>query len=904
MIKQLIINGKKSYDDFDLYISERTISQPKKKSIKESVPFSNVVYDFSDINGEIYWEERTLKYVFDFAELSTEEVEVAKSKALTWLMNVHDTDIYDPYIGDYHFHGSFESDSWSEDFGAGTLTINFSVYPYKISNSDTSIIEEIGDELTGSSPLIINNSASDDLESLTIYGASEQETTNGYQLVDFSSGTISTGITKSFENDVLIVTGDGSLPYQNWSKDITGVITENPSKVLHCDFENLELTDTHDGSIVQLNIAYNDDTKSYIQLCSVSGIKKPYTIPSDVSNIKSVHIAVYSSNASTSKANTIRITKPMLQFGTDKLEYEKYTGRVPSPNPNYPSEIKTIKGVSNFLPYPYVDTTKTINGITFTDVGDGSIIVNGTATANASFKLYGVSNKQVPLENKYITCGVASNSLSIRVVNNTNNTYNVVTSTNINNLFAKVDNTTYKEGYYELVVYSGHTINNIVVKPMIIDDINKTDYVPYGTWLRVDTKSPNLYNFKDKREQTSGVTIDEDGWITCTYDNSIGSKSKYLNYYTNNLDLKTNTDYIVVVEIKEVTGQGNLYPFSNHSNGGQFTSSANLDFTKLSNGLIRICKGKTRTSFSDIIYGIRSFIEFPSGKSGSITFRISVLEDITITADKFKYSSYGEDYALIDMAIYDEGGNIIGYRELCEIGDTKDEMFLDKSTNKITQRIGKFILDGSENWNISNSGTDNWYYICNISSKIITANLHNANVELDRKAIALSNLYLNSDVGNANTNKGMALFSNGTTTTNIRIREEVEGTIEEFKTRLSEQNLIGYGILATPVEINNEPIILPKTFDDGTIITINDELEVEIDVTYNEKKTLIIDNVSSHRVTPTIMVEGDLTIELNNTSYGLSTGTYNNGLYLESGINEVILRGTGKIKFSYVEEVL
>ena len=31
MIKQLIIGGKKSYDDFGLLIASRNISQPKKK---------------------------------------------------------------------------------------------------------------------------------------------------------------------------------------------------------------------------------------------------------------------------------------------------------------------------------------------------------------------------------------------------------------------------------------------------------------------------------------------------------------------------------------------------------------------------------------------------------------------------------------------------------------------------------------------------------------------------------------------------------------------------------------------------------------------------------------------------------------------------------------------------------
>ena len=42
----------------------------------------------------------------------------------------------------------------------------------------------------------------------------------------------------------------------------------------------------------------------------------------------------------------------------------------------------------NLIPYPYKNTTLTTNGITFTDNGDGSITINGTATANAFFEIH------------------------------------------------------------------------------------------------------------------------------------------------------------------------------------------------------------------------------------------------------------------------------------------------------------------------------------------------------------------------------------------------------------------------------------------------------------------------------------------------------------------------------------
>ncbi len=41
----------------------------------------------------------------------------------------------------------------------------------------------------------------------------------------------------------------------------------------------------------------------------------------------------------------------------------------------------------NLIPYPYRDKTKTVNGVTFTDNGDGSVTVSGTPTDSATFSI-------------------------------------------------------------------------------------------------------------------------------------------------------------------------------------------------------------------------------------------------------------------------------------------------------------------------------------------------------------------------------------------------------------------------------------------------------------------------------------------------------------------------------------
>ena len=141
MIKldQLIIGNVSSYDDYEASVKERAVSQPKKKSIKESVPFSNKTYDFSKINGEVYWEERTLEYVFEITADSPEELEEKKLGFLSWIMNVFEEEIYDPFIEDYHFFGSYEDMEVDDsEIEKSTITVTFKVYPYKIANAKKS----------------------------------------------------------------------------------------------------------------------------------------------------------------------------------------------------------------------------------------------------------------------------------------------------------------------------------------------------------------------------------------------------------------------------------------------------------------------------------------------------------------------------------------------------------------------------------------------------------------------------------------------------------------------------------------------------------------------------------------------------------------------------------------------
>lgn len=139
MIDQLIIGNKASHDDYDATLKERHVGAPKKKVIKETVPFSNITYDFSKINGELYWEERALEYIFEIIARTPQEMESKKAAFSAWVMNVMGESIYDPYEPDWHYLGTFDDIAYDDDETSEktTVTVTFSAYPYKIANNQT-----------------------------------------------------------------------------------------------------------------------------------------------------------------------------------------------------------------------------------------------------------------------------------------------------------------------------------------------------------------------------------------------------------------------------------------------------------------------------------------------------------------------------------------------------------------------------------------------------------------------------------------------------------------------------------------------------------------------------------------------------------------------------------------------
>ena len=105
-MRGITIDSKHSYNDYGLIVKSTEYGTIKKKLVRATVPYSNVVYDFSELNNTENFEEQELKYTFEFAEFDLEDMEQTTQTVITWLLGANNgTLIYDDISDGYHYVG-------------------------------------------------------------------------------------------------------------------------------------------------------------------------------------------------------------------------------------------------------------------------------------------------------------------------------------------------------------------------------------------------------------------------------------------------------------------------------------------------------------------------------------------------------------------------------------------------------------------------------------------------------------------------------------------------------------------------------------------------------------------------------------------------------------------------------
>lgn len=170
----------------------------------------------------------------------------------------------------------------------------------------------------------------------------------------------------------------------------------------------------------------------------------------------------------------------------------------------------------NLLPYPFYETTKTQNGVAFTDIGDGTIVASGTSSGQSAFTFnHRIDNTMMLGAGEYKVSGCPSGG--------SNTTYRLVVAKSSATGSFEVITRDYGDGatftltedtdiYVGFEVLNGATVSNLVVRPMVrLASITDDTYEPYK---KVEADNTTLL-FQKTNTKTTNISDGSKYRFTC-----------------------------------------------------------------------------------------------------------------------------------------------------------------------------------------------------------------------------------------------------------------------------------------------------------------------------------------------------------------------------------------------------
>lgn len=309
--------------------------------------------------------------------------------------------------------------------------------------------------------IYIDDASAEPLIDIMLEGESQQATRSGKNLLDNTATTkISNGITFTVNSDGTVLV-DGTNDTSANSSLVINRYDLSPGTYILNGCPSGGASNTYRLAI--------QETGSYSILGSIDigNGSGEFTIDTTTN----VQIAIFIQKGLT--INNL-LFKPMLREATIADDtYEQYGA---SPSLDYLSEIENLEG-ENIC--PSLNTTRTINGVTFTKNKDGSITMNGTATADATYPINvnTTTNTRTVLlkanSNYRMLSSYESGKYTTQVFYLKNNVMTYSSS-----LIETVEET--KVGMY-IRVYKDAVLDNVTIYPQITKGEEYKPYVPYNS---------------------------------------------------------------------------------------------------------------------------------------------------------------------------------------------------------------------------------------------------------------------------------------------------------------------------------------------------------------------------------------------------------------------------------------
>lgn len=404
--------------------------------------------------------------------------------------------------------------------------------------------------------ITLNNTSENKFNELVVKGNTEQDSYTGKNLLDGANPTGTNLATATMTGNTIKVSSTAT----------------NTTPFVRYEFNNVTEGDTYRlKGIIKNSIGrfvlqgYTTSwstliTKDYVDGTSISSIN--YQIPA---NVTAIRFLLYSSRSTPSGAVESNYENVIVTKNNTDMTYEPYVGGIPSPNPDFPQQIKNVTGnvnvkiqnknllnlnnctfnrctlnndgsvtcnMSDYY-FPAIQTTSLNNyllahkgqNITFSidKIITGkqiSIVINGT--------LNGIANKtqeQTVSDSKSVTLNIANDFEKINYVQfrfNRSSTPFTDTTTVISEIMLEFGSTATQ--------YTDHQEQNL---PFTLGNIelNKIDtaqdyfYKKNGKWYKHEELSSIVFN---GRENWANYTSSYDGRFYCTTKH-FGTNDRFLN---------------------------------------------------------------------------------------------------------------------------------------------------------------------------------------------------------------------------------------------------------------------------------------------------------------------------------------------------------------------------------------
>lgn len=163
----------------------------------------------------------------------------------------------------------------------------------------------------------------------------------------------------------------------------------------------------------------------------------------------------------------------------------------------------------------------------------------------------------------------------------------------------------------------------------------------------------------------------------------------------------------------------------------------------------------------------------------------------------------------------------LGSIELCKIGTYQDKIYYQNNKWYLHKEIEKIVLDGTEEWEIANTGTPNYYYKTLLPNKPVQDE-------------GISTHYQRKIISNSNAEQGFICIN---ADNYVRIRYGTQQTVDNYKTWLSNNNVSIYYVLATATDTEiTDTDLLNQLNQAGTVdSSINEKYLKDVNVSFGEK---------------------------------------------------------------------